>query len=88
VGENLTLADGPEGKAFCVLPELHLHIGGLRHLRALQRMKKAQHGDAVFPGGKAGKPLSNMAFLTLLKRMDRGDLTAHGIRSTFPRLGG
>jgi integrase len=37
----------------------------------------------VFPGGKPGKPLSNMAFLMLLRRMDRGDLTAHGFRSTF-----
>ena len=37
----------------------------------------------VFPGGKAGKPLSSMAMLTLLRRMGRGDLTAHGFRSTF-----
>lgn len=39
--------------------------------------------DYVFPGPKAGKPLSNMAMLALLKRMDRGDLTVHGFRSTF-----
>jgi integrase len=37
----------------------------------------------VFPGGKAGKPLSSMALLMLLRRMERGDLTAHGFRSTF-----
>ena len=37
----------------------------------------------VFPGAKAGKPLSNMALLMLLRRMQRGDLTAHGFRSTF-----
>jgi integrase len=37
----------------------------------------------VFPGGKPGKPLSNMAFLMLLRRMERGDLTAHGFRSSF-----
>jgi integrase len=37
----------------------------------------------VFPGRKAGKPLSSMAFLMLLRRMGRGDLTAHGFRSTF-----
>src|SRR6202022_3224270 len=29
------------------------------------------------------RPLSNMAFLTTLRRMGRGDLTAHGFRSTF-----
>ena len=37
----------------------------------------------VFPGRKPGEPLSNMAFLMLLRRMDRGDLTAHGFRSSF-----
>jgi integrase len=37
----------------------------------------------VFPGGKPGKPLSSMALLMLLRRMNRGDLTAHGFRSTF-----
>ncbi len=37
----------------------------------------------VFPGRKAGKALSNMAFLMLLRRMGHGDLTAHGFRSTF-----
>jgi integrase len=39
--------------------------------------------DFVFPGGKRGKPLSNMAMLALLKRIGRNDLTAHGFRSTF-----
>ena len=37
----------------------------------------------IFPGGKQGKPLSSMALLMLLRRMGRGDLTAHGFRSTF-----
>ena len=37
----------------------------------------------VFPGAVAGKGLSNMAMLTLLGRMGRDDLTAHGFRSTF-----
>jgi integrase len=37
----------------------------------------------VFPGPKPGTPLSNMAFLMLLRRMGRGDLTAHGFRATF-----
>ncbi len=45
---------------------------------------RPQDGDGyVFPGGKAGKPLSNMALLMALRRMERGDLTAHGFRSTF-----
>jgi integrase len=37
----------------------------------------------VFPGAKRSRPLSNMAFLMLLRRMKRTDLTAHGFRSTF-----
>lgn len=40
-------------------------------------------GDYVFPGLKEGKPLSNMAMLKLLERMERADLTVHGFRSTF-----
>jgi integrase len=39
--------------------------------------------EFVFPGNRAGKPLSNMVFLQLLKRMGYADLTAHGFRSTF-----
>jgi integrase len=37
----------------------------------------------VFGGGKPGRPLSNMAFLMLLRRMKRDDLTVHGFRSSF-----
>jgi len=37
----------------------------------------------VFRGAKPGKPLSNMAFFMLLRRMRRDDPTAHGFRSTF-----
>ena len=36
-----------------------------------------------FPGGKAGRPISNMAMLMLLRRMGRADLTARGFRSSF-----
>ena len=58
-----------------------------RALAILDEMRAARDGDTsdafVFPGGKAGKPLSNMAFLMLLRRMGRGDLTAHGFRATF-----
>ncbi|MCJ2069170.1 integrase arm-type DNA-binding domain-containing protein [Methylobacterium sp. J-030] len=37
----------------------------------------------VFPGSRRGKPLSNMAMLVLLRRMERAGLTVHGFRSTF-----
>src|SRR4029079_14456486 len=36
----------------------------------------------MFPGGRKGKPLSNMAMLELLRDMAPG-LTVHGFRSTF-----
>jgi integrase len=58
-----------------------------RALAILQEMQGLRRGDSpdgfVFPGGRPGKPLSNMAFLMLLRRMGRGDLTAHGFRATF-----
>jgi integrase len=49
----------------------------------LARLREVRESDFVFPGGKKGKPLSDMAMLKLLKRMGRDDLTAHGFRSTF-----
>jgi integrase len=52
-------------------------------IAVLEEMKKIRESDFVFPGGKRGKPLSNMAMLAVLKRMDRGDLTSHGFRSSF-----
>jgi integrase len=49
----------------------------------LEEMQKIRYSDFVFPGTRARRPLSNMALLMLLRRMGRGDLTAHGFRSTF-----
>ncbi len=37
----------------------------------------------IFPGGRPGKPLSNMSMLMLSRRMGRPKLTVHGFRSTF-----
>jgi len=58
-----------------------------RGLAILEKMPAHRHGDDgfVFPGGKAGRPLSNMAFLMLLRRMDRGDLTAHKVEQAYQR---
>lgn len=52
-------------------------------IRIVKAMKQVRQNDYVFPGQREQKPLSNMALLQLLKRMERGDLTAHGFRSTF-----
>jgi integrase len=55
--------------------------------RALEILDEVKQADGeplyIFPGAKLGKPLSNMAFLMLLRRMKRDDLTAHGFRSSF-----
>lgn len=49
----------------------------------LQRMREIHNGQLVFPGRFGDQPLSGMALLQLLKRMGRGDLTVHGLRSSF-----
>jgi integrase len=55
--------------------------------RCLEILKDVQAlsdgGSFVFPGRHRGRPLSNMAFLMALRRMDHEGLTAHGFRSTF-----
>src|SRR5262245_10980205 len=56
-----------------------------RVLAILQEVRPRRHAEDgfVFPGAKLGRPLSTMAFLRVLLRMERDDLTAHGFRSTF-----
>ena len=66
-----------------------------RAVQIVRRMQEARLSPFVFPGQARGKPLSNMALLTLLKRMNSGDdkkwidsvsrrpITAHGFRATF-----
>ena len=52
-------------------------------LDVLARLKEVAQNDFILPGHRPKNGLSNMAFLQLLKRMGRNDLTAHGFRSTF-----
>ena len=65
-----------------------------RAVEIVQQMRQGQVSGYVFPGQADGKPLSNMALLTLLKRMNTGEkkwldpasgrpITAHGFRATF-----
>jgi integrase len=66
-----------------------------RAAEIIREMKAGGMGEFVFLGQEAGKPLSNMALLTLLKRLNstRADkwldattgkpITAHGFRATF-----
>jgi integrase len=56
-----------------------------RALAILKEMQVHRHADDafVFPGAKRGRPLSNMTFLMLLRRMGRSNATTHGFRSSF-----
>lgn len=51
------------------------------------KVLKAAHAikisDYVFPGGKIGRPLSNMSMNMLMRRMDIQNATVHGFRSSF-----
>lgn len=51
-------------------------------IEVLKRMENRK-GEYVFPGRSPDAPLSNMALLMTLGRMNRADITAHGFRSTF-----
>lgn len=49
----------------------------------IKAMRKIRQNDYVFPGQRINEPLSNMAMLELLKRMEHTDITVHGFRSSF-----
>ena len=53
-----------------------------RVLAILETLPRDRSGF-VFPGASAGKPMSNMAMLELLRGMNGDGLTVHGFRSTF-----
>ncbi len=49
----------------------------------LEELAALRQGDYVFPGAKAGRPISNMAMLMMLRRLRPG-MTTHGtVRSGF-----
>jgi integrase len=66
-----------------------------RAVEIVRHMQGGRVSQFIFPGQARGKPLSNMALLTLLKRMNSGAdkkwidpasarrITAHGFRATF-----
>jgi integrase len=54
-----------------------------RAIEIIKELQAVKRSGFVFPGRKPGRHLSNMCMLMLLRRMNRGDLTVHGFRSTF-----
>ncbi len=54
-----------------------------RAVEILEGLAEVKTGAFVFPGNREKRPLSNMAFAMLMRRMGVGELTAHGFRSAF-----
>lgn len=54
-----------------------------RAVAMLEELHANRRGRYVFPGQKAGRPLSNMAMEMILRRMSITDATVHGFRSGF-----
>lgn len=87
---NATWAEFDEGFTVWEIPSARMKAGKEHRVPLSDRarailvtMKSLARGESVFEGDKAGKPLSNMALLMLMRRMGHADLTAHGFRSTF-----
>ena len=49
----------------------------------LEELAATRNGEFVFPGSKRDTALSNMSLAMTLRRLGRGEVTAHGFRSTF-----
>ena len=79
-----------ESKALWLIPGSRMKAGrehrvalSRRAIAVLSAMRAERQSEFVFSGRRLDSPLSNMAFLAVLKRMGRTDLTAHGFRSSF-----
>lgn len=60
----------------------HIPLCG-RALAILDELELLRDGDLVFPGQRAGRPLSSMALEMVLRRMKVEHATVHGFRSCF-----
>jgi integrase len=58
-------------------------LGVLKRMGARLSPRKPAPDEPVFPGARAGRPLSDMTLGALLRRMGHGTITTHGFRSTF-----
>lgn len=83
-----TWAEIDLGKALWIIPKERMKAGKEHHVplspaavELLKALPKIEGNPYVFPGRKA--QLSDMSLTAVLKRMQRGDLTAHGFRSSF-----
>lgn len=51
--------------------------------KVLHAMAGLRVNEFVFPGDRPKRPLSGMGMAMVLRRMERGDVTVHGFRSSF-----
>lgn len=63
--------------------KLHRVPLSLRALEIVQDLEQRRISDYVFPGQKPGRPMSNMAFTMLMRRLKADQYTVHGFRSAF-----
>lgn len=54
-----------------------------RAIAIIDEMAQMRRGEHVFASRVVGRPISNMAMATVLRRMGRDDITVHGFRSSF-----
>tara|TARA_B110000238_G_scaffold184907_1_gene212697 strand:- start:671 stop:1954 length:1284 start_codon:yes stop_codon:yes gene_type:complete len=52
-------------------------------MKVVTKMADNKMSDYVFPNRASGKPMSNAGMSSVLKRLERTDITVHGFRSTF-----
>ena len=52
-------------------------------MKVATKMADQKMSDYVFPNRASGKPMSNAGMSSVLKRLERTDITVHGFRSTF-----
>ena len=77
-------------KALWIIPKSRMKAGvehrvplSQQALKLMTELSQFPIGEYLFANVSTGKPLSNGAMSSVLKRMERTDITVHGFRSTF-----
>ena len=77
-------------KALWIIPKSRMKAGvehrvplSQQALKLMTELSQFPISEYLFANVSTGKPLSNGAMISVLKRMERTDITVHGFRSTF-----
>ncbi len=77
------------GQSLWIIPGERMKAGvehrvplSARAIEIIKQMECDEEGEFIFPGGRRGRPLSNVAMLKVIERMGF-QVTGHGFRSTF-----